>query len=211
MIFEHLTVGMFQCNCFILGCERTRQAIVIDPGDALPSIVERVQRHGLTVTHIIATHAHLDHVGALSGLGQATGAPTCLHRDDQPLYDMLATQAALFRLPTPPSGPIARHIKEGDVIAFGQHRAAVLHTPGHTPGSVCFYMENEALLFSGDTLFQRSVGRTDLWGGDHRALIRSITEKLITLPPDTLVLPGHGARTDIGAEAAENPFLGNGY
>lgn len=211
MIFEHLAVGVFQCNCFILGCEKTRQAIVIDPGDALPRIVERVEKHGLTVTHIIATHAHLDHVGAMSGLGETTGAPTCMHRDDQFLYDMLATQAALFRLPTPPSGPVTRYIKEGDSIAFGQHRVEVLHTPGHTPGSVCFYMENEQVLFSGDTLFQRSVGRTDLWGGDQGTLLTSIREKLLTLPEETMVLPGHGGQTAIGAEAAQNPFLTNRY
>ncbi len=211
MIFEHLTVGAFQCNCFILGCEKTRQAIVVDPGDALDRIEKRVAAHGLTVTHIVATHAHLDHVGAMSGLGQSTGAPTCLHRDDQFLYDQLAMQAALFRLPTPPSGPVTRYLKDGDSIGFGQHRAEVIHTPGHTPGSICFYMESEDVLFSGDTLFQRSVGRTDLWGGDQPTLIRSIRERLVTLPEQTAVFPGHGSGTSIGSEIAENPFLTNNY
>ncbi len=211
MIFEHLTVGAFQCNCFILGCQQTKQAIVIDPGDALDRIEQRLTDHGLTVTHIVATHAHLDHVGAMSGLGEITGAPTCLHAEDQTLYDQLAMQAALFRLPTPPSGPVTRYLREGDDIHFGTHRVHVIHTPGHTPGSLCFYAEKSGILFSGDTLFQRSVGRTDLWGGNHDALLRSITQRLLPLPHKTAVFPGHGARTSIGVEATENPFLTNRY
>jgi hydroxyacylglutathione hydrolase len=207
VIFEHLVVGAFRCNCFVLGCAETRQALVVDPGDALPAIREKLARHGLTVTAVVATHAHLDHVGALSGLGEATGAPTCLHPDDAFLYRQLAMQAALFGLPTPPSGPVTRWIKEGDSLAFGRHAAQVIHTPGHTPGSVCFWVEGASLLFSGDTLFQGSVGRTDLWGGDHGVLMRSIRERLLTLPPEARVLPGHGPATTLGAEAAGNRFI----
>ena len=210
MIVEHLTVGAFQCNCFILGCKTTKEAVVVDPGDALPQIEARLKQHGLTVTHIIATHAHLDHVGALSGLGESTGAPTCLHKEDQFLYDHLAMQAAAFRLPTPPSGPISSYLKQGDAISFGKHRLDVIHTPGHTPGSLCFYVENEALLFSGDTLFERSIGRTDLWGGDQGTLIKNINERLLPLPDPTIVLPGHGGRTSIGSERVKNPFLNKG-
>jgi len=211
MIFEHLAVGVFQCNCFILGCEETREAIVVDPGDHLERIIERVEGHGLNVTQIIATHAHLDHVGAMSGLGTHTGAPTCMHQEDQFLYDNLAMQADLFRLPTPPSGPVTRYLKEGDRISWGRHEAQVIHTPGHTPGSLCFFMPGEEILFSGDTLFQGSVGRTDLWGGDQPTLIRSITERLLRLPDETAVFPGHGPDTTIGFEGAENPFLTGRY
>jgi hydroxyacylglutathione hydrolase len=207
VIFEHLVVGAFQCNCFVLGCEETREAIVVDAGDALQGITERLARHGLTVTAVVATHAHLDHVGAMSGLGEATGAPTCLHADDRFLYDDLAMQAALFGLPTPPAGPVGRWLKEGDTLAWGRHRAEVIHTPGHTPGSLCFWMEHESVLFSGDTLFAGSVGRTDLWGGDHGVLMRSIRERLMTLPEGARVLPGHGPATSIGREAAGNPFI----
>jgi hydroxyacylglutathione hydrolase len=207
VIFEHLVVGAFDCNCFVLGCSETRQALVVDPGDALPEITERLQRHGLTVTAIVATHAHLDHVGALSSLGEATGAPTCLHREDEFLYRELAMQAAAFRLPTPPSGPVGRWIRDGDALDFGRHRVEVIHTPGHTPGSVCFWVEGGSLLFSGDTLFQGSVGRTDLWGGDHGMLMRSIQERLLTLPPEARVLPGHGPATSLGAERSGNRFI----
>jgi len=194
-----------------LGCKQTKQAIVIDPGDALPQIEARLQQHGLTVTDIVATHAHLDHVGALSGLGESTGAPTCLHRDDQFLYDHLAMQAAAFHLPTPPSGPVSRYLKEGDELTFGRHRVSVIHTPGHTPGSLCFYVEKESLLFSGDTLFQRSVGRTDLWGGDQQTLLKNIGERLLPLPEQTVVYPGHGQQTSIGVEKHQNPFLNKNY
>lgn len=207
MIFEHLVVGPFQCNCFILGCAETRQALVVDPGDALETIAGRLAAHGLTVTTIVATHAHLDHVGAMSGLGEATGAPTCLHPEDRFLYEHLGMQASLFGLLTPPSGPVTRWLKDGDTLTWGRRRAEVIHTPGHTPGSVCFWVEDRALLFTGDTLFKGSVGRTDLWGGDHPTLMRSIRERLLTLPADARVLPGHGPGTSLGREADGNPFI----
>ncbi|MFQ5508818.1 MAG: MBL fold metallo-hydrolase [Leptospirillia bacterium] len=207
MIIEHLTVGVFQCNCFILGCEKSREAVVVDPGDQPEMILARVAALGLTVTAIVATHAHLDHVGGMVGVHAATQAPTCLHPDDQFLYDNLKMQADLFRLPTPPGGPVTRYLKEGDEVTWGSHRIDTLHTPGHTPGSLCFYMENEDILFSGDTLFQRSVGRTDLWGGDSALMLRGIREKLMPLPAATQVFPGHGPATHIGVERTENPFL----
>ncbi len=207
MIFEQLTVGAFQCNCFILGCETSREALVIDPGDALPQISARLADQNLTVTAIVTTHAHLDHVGAMSGLAEATGAPTCMHRDDQFLYDHLAMQATAFGLPTPPSGPIERYLSDGDVIQWGAHQAEVLHTPGHTPGSLCFSVPEVDQLFSGDTLFKGSVGRTDLWGGDQPQLLQSIQQRLLPLPDDTTVWPGHGAATQMGLERERNPFL----
>lgn len=211
MIFESLTVGVFQCNCFILGCEQTGEAIVVDPGDQPDEILDIVAGKGLTVTAIVATHAHLDHVGGMVDVHRATDAPTCLHKDDQFLYDHLAMQAALFRLPAPPSGPVTRYIQEGDVITWGGHEAQVIHTPGHTPGSLCFYLPGESLLFSGDTLFQGSIGRTDLWGGDQGQLLKSIRERLLPLPAETAVFPGHGPRTGIAREAAHNPFLAGRY
>ena len=207
MIFEHLTVGAFGCNCFILGCKQTKEAIVVDPGDQPELILAKVEEAGLTVTAIIATHAHLDHVGGMHGLNAATDAPTCLHKDDMFLHDNLAMQAQLFGLPTPPAGPITRHVDEGDVLTWGTHSMHVLHTPGHTPGSLCFYMEDQDILFAGDTLFKRSVGRTDLWGGDAAKMLTGIREKLMPLPEATHVFPGHGPATTIGAEKAENPFI----
>jgi glyoxylase-like metal-dependent hydrolase (beta-lactamase superfamily II) len=199
-------VGPFQCNCMILGCAETRTAVVIDPGDNSARIVAALARQGLTATYLLHTHAHLDHIGATADVRQQTGALSGLHEDDMPLCENLPIQAELFGMETPPIPTIDRFLKEGDALTFGRHTVNVLHTPGHTPGSLCFFVE-ELGLMTGDTLFSGSVGRTDLWGGSHPTLIASITHKLLTFPDATGVYPGHGRRTTIGNERHGNPFL----
>jgi glyoxylase-like metal-dependent hydrolase (beta-lactamase superfamily II) len=207
MIFEHLTVGPLQCNCFILGDEATRDAIVVDPGEEADRILALVARHRLTVRTIVQTHAHFDHVGATGPLRDATGAEVCLHRGDTFLYENLAMQAKMFGVPVPKAAPVSRWYGHGEEVKAGGLAMGVLHTPGHTPGSVCLLMAAEQLLFSGDTLFCGSIGRTDLWGGSYEQIMTSIKERLLTLPDDTVVYPGHGPETTIGDERRSNPFV----
>jgi hydroxyacylglutathione hydrolase len=207
MIFEHLTVGPLQCNCFILGDVATGEAIVVDPGDEADRILAQVRRHRLTVKAIVQTHAHFDHVGASGPLGEATGAQICLHRDDTFLYDNLAMQAKLFGVPVPQAAPVSRWYDHGEEVKAGGLALSVIHTPGHTPGSVCLRMAIEGVLFSGDTLFCGSIGRTDLWGGSYEQIMTSIKERLLILPDETVVYPGHGPETTIGDERRSNPFV----
>jgi len=207
MIFEHLTVGPLQCNCFILGDEATRDAIVVDPGEDADRILALVTRHRLTVRAVVQTHAHFDHVGASGPLREATGAEVCLHRGDTFLYDNLAMQAKLFGVPAPKAAPVSRWYDHGEEVKAGGMALGVIHTPGHTPGSVCLRMAADGLLFSGDTLFCGSIGRTDLWGGSYEQIMASIKERLLTLPDDTVVYPGHGPETTIGDERRSNPFI----
>jgi hydroxyacylglutathione hydrolase len=207
MIFEHLTVGPLQCNCFILGDETTRDAIVVDPGDEADRILALVGRHRLTVKTIVQTHAHFDHVGASGPLREATGAEVCLHRSDTSLYEHLAMQAQLFGVPVPKAAPVSRWYDHGEEIKAGGMVLGVIHTPGHTPGSVCLLMAADGMLFSGDTLFCGGIGRTDLWGGSYEQIMQSITTRLLTLPDDTVVYPGHGPETTIGDERRANPFV----
>ncbi len=206
MIVESFQVGPFQCNCVILGCKETQNAVVIDPGEEAGRIVETLGRLGLTAVYLLHTHAHLDHIGATAPVREKTGAATGLHEDDMPLCENLALQADLFGLPTPPTPQIDRFLKDGDALTFGRHSVSVLHTPGHTPGSLCFHISTWGLI-TGDTLFAGNVGRTDLWGGDHATLIRSIQKKLLTFSDETRVLPGHGPSTTIGKERQSNPYL----
>lgn len=207
MIFEQLTVGPLQCNCFILGDEATREAIVVDPGEEADRILALVARHRLTVRSIVQTHAHFDHVGATGPLRDATGAEVCLHRGDTFLYENLAMQAKLFGVPVPKAAPVSRWYDHGEEVKAGGLVMGVLHTPGHTPGSICLSMATDRLLFSGDTLFCGSIGRTDLWGGSYEQIMTSIKERLLTLPDDTIVYPGHGPETTIGDERSSNPFI----
>jgi hydroxyacylglutathione hydrolase len=207
MIFEQLTVGPLQCNCYILGDEQTREAIVIDPGDEAERILEMIEDYQLTVRVIVQTHAHFDHVGATGPIQEATGAEVCLHRGDQPLYEHLAMQAKFFGLPPPKAAPVSRWYDDGEEVKAGALSLQVLHTPGHTPGSVCVKSGQQRWLFSGDTLFYGSVGRTDLWGGSFEQLMASIQQKLLTLPDETIVYPGHGPKTTISQERRTNPFL----
>jgi glyoxylase-like metal-dependent hydrolase (beta-lactamase superfamily II) len=261
--FIHITipVGMLQCNCSIIGDPATREALVVDPGDEVTRILDLIGRHRLIVKAIVSTHAHIDHVGGLSKLHQYTGAPVLMHRDDLPLYQARDMQAAFLGVLPPDLTEIDQLLKEGDVLRWGSFEAQVIHTPGHTPGSVSLYLPHDAgkvtvpgapaihtvmneagekilltdllkrannpeddaqdiapeeaekivprapQLFSGDTLFAGSIGRTDLWGGSMEKIMESLRTKLMHLPDETVVYPGHGPVTSIGKERELNPFL----
>jgi glyoxylase-like metal-dependent hydrolase (beta-lactamase superfamily II) len=268
----HITVpvGILQCNCSIIGDPVTREALVVDPGDEVTRILDLLGRHRLTVKAIVSTHAHIDHVGGLAKLHQYTGAPVLMHRDDLPLYQAMEMQAAFLGVQPPELIEIDQLLKEGDSLSWGSFEAQVIHTPGHTPGSVSLYLPHDAgkvtvadaarkftvknevgeevaiddlmkqfvpqegreekldsddsakdalpdeaarivkpapQLFSGDTLFAGSIGRTDLWGGSMHQIMESLRTKLMHLPDDTIVYPGHGPVTTIGHERHLNPFL----
>ena len=206
LILECLVVPPFESNCWILGCSETEEAVVIDPGDAA-GILQTFKTHQFTVKYLIHTHGHIDHVSATAAIQRQIGAPVLLHEADQILLDNLTLQGTMFGLTAPPAPTVDKYICEGDEINWGQHTLSVIDTPGHSPGGVCLNLEGEQILFAGDTLFQGSIGRTDLWGGDSEQLLDSIQEKLWRLDDDTIVCPGHGPRTTIGREKRENPFL----
>jgi hydroxyacylglutathione hydrolase len=207
-------VGMLGCNCTIVSCPETHEALVIDPGDEAPAILDALARAGLRAVKIVHTHAHFDHVMATGDVAAGTGADVLLHHDDRWLYDNVPTQTAMFGLARPgdraPPAPTLE-LRGDETIAFGRHEVRALHTPGHTPGSICLYFEESGqtpLLFAGDTLFKGSIGRTDLWGGSLPAIRHSIRDRLFTLPEATLVVPGHGDETTVAAERQDNPFVG---
>jgi hydroxyacylglutathione hydrolase len=207
MIHEILPVGPLQCNCSIFGDEQTREAMVVDPGDEISGILAILARHGLKVTAIVITHAHIDHIGGAQKLKLATGAPVYMNLNDTELQKMLPVQASWLGVAPPEPVAIDAPAKDGDRILVGATEFHVLHTPGHTQGSISLYAPSENKLIAGDTLFQGSIGRTDLPGGDGRQIIRSIHEKLMPLPGETIVIPGHGANTTIDREKRLNPFL----
>jgi glyoxylase-like metal-dependent hydrolase (beta-lactamase superfamily II) len=207
MIHEILPVGALQCNCSIFGDETTRHALVIDPGDEIHRILEVLQRHSLTVTAIVITHAHIDHIGGAQKLKLATGAPVYMNLQDTELQAMLDVQATWLGMRTPEAVAIDAPLKDGDKLLIGATEVHVLHTPGHTPGSICLWMPAERKLVAGDTLFRDSIGRTDLPGGDGRQILRSIHDQLLHLPGDTEVFPGHGEPTTIAREKRSNYFL----
>src|SRR4029079_11737815 len=208
MIIETFPVGLLQCNCTIIGSEQTRKAVIIDPGDDVPRIVSRLDHHKLTARYIIATHGHIDHVGGFKELKEATGAPVYLHEGDLFLYNALAMQAQLLGIAPPSSTEVDARMGDGDEIGSGEIKLRVHHTPGHTPGSICFYSAgDDARLYAGHTLFMGSIGRTDLWGGSFEEIMDSLRNKVITLPDETVVIPGHGPATTIGREKRFNPFL----
>ena len=224
LIHEVIPVGILQCNCSILGDPATREAIVVDPGDEVERILEILRKHGLKVRAIVSTHTHIDHVGGLAGLHKVTGAPVLIHEADLDLYRHLDRQAKWLGVRTPPMTKIDEFLKEGDALRWGGFAARVLHTPGHTPGSISLVVERHldesgarspvilshvepatpkteqpgpdsldpTRLLAGDTLFQGSIGRTDLWRGSYREILRSIRELLARFPEDTPVFPGHG-------------------
>ena len=207
MIHEILPVGMLQCNCSIFGQEQTREALVIDPGDEIARVLEILARHGLKVKAIVITHAHIDHIGGAQKLKQATGAPVYMNQNDRELQKMLDLQAAWLGTRAPEQVEIDVEAKEGDCLAVGAAEFHVLHTPGHTQGSIALWIPSERKLVAGDTLFRDSIGRTDLPGGNGRQILRSIHDKLLPLPDETVVIPGHGENTTIGREKQFNYFL----
>jgi hydroxyacylglutathione hydrolase len=235
LIHEIIPVGMLRCNCSILGDPVTREALVVDPGDDVERILAILRKHNLTVRAIIITHTHIDHVGGLARLHAVTGAPVLIHEADMPLYERLDEQAHFLGMPmVPPMTKIDEYVKDGDTLRWGGYTARVIHTPGHTPGSISLFSDVASrrdvaaeadggvltrggggaaaeavspLLIAGDTLFQGAIGRTDLWGGSMKDILRSIHEKLLVLPEATRVIPGHGGETTIGEEREENPFL----
>jgi glyoxylase-like metal-dependent hydrolase (beta-lactamase superfamily II) len=207
MIRETFAVGLLQCNCTILGDEQSREALVVDPGYEVPRILAALAKHQLTVKQIVVTHAHIDHIASALDLKRITGAPIVYNAADLPLTAMMDEQAAWIGVPTPDVQPPDHSPADLERITIRGIDAETIHTPGHTEGSLCLYLPSESLLLAGDTLFAGSVGRTDLPGGHHGKLIQSIRERLLPLPDETLVIPGHGPSTTIGEERLFNPFL----
>ena len=211
MIIETRAIPPFQKNGYVVACETTREAVLIDPGDEVDMLLDVVARQSLNVQSILLTHAHVDHVTGVSRAKQTLQAPVYLHRDDQFLYDAAPQQAAYFGLPCDPLPAIDRYYDLSETLSFGEYEVAIHHTPGHCPGGVCLAIGSKGAkkddLFVGDTLFAGSIGRTDLPGGDHPTLIRSIMEVLFAFGGAARVYPGHGAQTTIGQERRTNPFL----
>jgi len=209
MIHEILPVGPLQCNCSIVGDEISREAMVIDPGADIAEILAIIEKHKLKVKQIVITHAHIDHVGGAMKLRAATGAPILLNQKDYTLLKMLDLQADWIGMQSPGKVEIDHSLGENDTVQAGSLLANVIHTPGHTEGSICLYFPAEKKLIAGDTLFAGSIGRTDLPGGSFDKIMRSLHDKVLALPDETAVVPGHGPLTTIGDEREGNPFLKN--
>ncbi len=211
MLIEVRAVEPFFKNGFVLGCEQTRQAVVIDPGDEVDDLIEIVRANQLSVTHILLTHAHMDHITGVGRAKQVLKVPVYLHRDDLPLYESIVQQARMFGLHAEAQPPVDHFYEPGQVITFGGYEVRPHHTPGHCPGGVCLQVGAKGTegkqLFVGDTLFAGSIGRTDLPGGDYATLIHSIKDVLFAFGDDAVVYPGHGPVTTIGEERRTNPFL----
>jgi len=210
LIIASLPVGLIQTNCYVVGCEETREGVVIDPGGHPERILAEVERHRLDIKYVLDTHAHFDHTDANGAIVKATGAPLALHPDDLSILQA-SGGARFFGLQAAPSPPPDLELRGGDELVVGTLCFQVLHTPGHTPGHVCFYEPAAGALFDGDVLFYRGVGRADLDGGNWQQLMRSIGEILLALPDETAVYPGHGPATTIGDEKQLNPYRGQFY
>lgn len=207
MIFETIVVGPLGVNCFILGDPAAGEGIIVDPGADAGRIVAAVQRLGMTIRYVINTHGHFDHVGGNRQVLAATGAQLLIHRDDSPFLSRAAEVATMYGLATDNSPPADRFLEDGMTVDFGGYGMKVLHTPGHTPGGCCFYLEGQGKVITGDTLFAEGVGRTDFPGSSHEALMEGIRTKLMTLPDSTVAYPGHGPSTTIEHEKRYNPYL----
>jgi glyoxylase-like metal-dependent hydrolase (beta-lactamase superfamily II) len=207
MIHKIFPVGPLQCNCSVIGDEQTREAMVIDPGDQIDDILDILRQEKLTLKQIVITHAHIDHVGGAMKLKAATGAPILMNQNDQALLKMLDVQASWVGMRPPGAVQVDETIGEGSVLKIGNISGSVIHTPGHTEGSICLYLPQEKKLIAGDTLFAGSIGRTDLPGGSFEKIMKSIHGQVLALPDDTVVVPGHGPMTTIGEERESNPFL----
>ena len=209
ILIQMLPVGMFQSNCYIVSCSDTNEGVVIDAGDEGETILSAVDRSGVRITAILQTHAHLDHVGALDQVAPALAVPVCMHNDEVPVYERVEQQATMFGLGAPKRVPIDRMLEDGEKINIGNLTAKVVHAPGHSPGSVCFYFANETppRIIVGDVLFKGSIGRTDLPGGDYGTIMNTLAGVFLPLSDDTIVYSGHGPETTIGEEKRFNPFL----
>jgi glyoxylase-like metal-dependent hydrolase (beta-lactamase superfamily II) len=208
MIFDTIVVGQLGVNCFILADEVTKEGVVVDPGDNAKAILAKVKAKGVKVLYILNTHGHFDHIGANRQLVDATGAKLMIHKDDEPFLGRAARSAVMYGLTADDSPPPAAYLSDGQKITFGRHEISVIHTPGHSPGGTCLYLAAEKVLISGDALFAESIGRTDLPGGSQEQLVAAIRTKLLVLPDETRVYPGHGPSTTIGHEKQYNPYLG---
>jgi hydroxyacylglutathione hydrolase len=207
MIHKIFPVGPLQCNCSILGDEKTHEAMVIDPGDQIEGILEILRQEKLTLKQIVITHAHIDHVGGAMKLKAATGAPILMNQNDYALLKMLDMQATWVGMKSPGEVQIDESVSQGRVLKIGEIASQVIDTPGHTEGSICIYFPAEQKLIAGDTLFAGSIGRTDLPGGSMEKIMRSLHHQVLVLPDETEVTPGHGPNTTIGDEREMNPFL----
>jgi len=207
MFHKVFPVGPLQCNCSIIGDEETHEAMVIDPGDQVDEIVDILRRQKLKLTQIVVTHAHIDHVGGAKKLKAATGAPILMNQDDYALLKLLDMQATWVGMQSPGTVQVDEAISNGRILKVGDISASVIHTPGHTEGSTCLYFPKEKTLIAGDTLFAGSIGRTDLPGGSFEKIMDSLHSRVMALPDETQVIPGHGPTTTIGAERETNPFL----
>ena len=207
MIHKIFPVGPLACNCSVVGDEKTHEAMVIDPGDEIEKVLAILQQYNLTVKQIVITHAHIDHIGGAAKLKRLTGAPILLNSNDQMLLKMLDVQASWLGMRPPEDAAIDASVTTGDKLQAGSLTADVLHTPGHTEGSICLYFAAEKKLIAGDTLFAGSIGRTDLPGGSYKKIMESLHGPVMALPDETIVVPGHGPLTTIGEERDSNPFL----
>ena len=205
MIIKDLTVGPIMANCFVVGCEETKEAVVIDPGDEADRILRTLAKSSLTLKHILNTHGHFDHVGGNRQMKDATGADIFIHSLDAPMLSQLSASAAAWGLRAENSPFPDRMLEEGDTVSFGTITFSVIHTPGHTPGGISFH--TNGVVFVGDTLFAGSIGRTDFPGGDYETLISSVQKKLFSLGDDVRVFSGHGPETTVGQERQFNPFV----
>jgi hydroxyacylglutathione hydrolase len=207
MIHKVFPVGPLQCNCSVLGDEQTHEAMVIDPGDQIDDILAILKHENLKLKQIVVTHAHIDHVGGAMKLKATSGAPILMNQDDQALLKLLDVQAAWIGMRPPGAVLVDESVSDGSVLKIGSIPANVIHTPGHTEGSICLYLPDQQTLIAGDTLFAGSIGRTDLPGGSFEKIMRSLHTRVLALPDDTAVVPGHGPATTIGQERESNPFL----